>query len=534
MKSKLIAALIVGSFVLAGCGGGSSDSAMDEEMQVADQERIDELEEELEEAQEEAAEAERQRQAAERLRQAAEAQRQQAEADRQRLEDEAEERRKADAAERARTAIAGSRAIGDSATLVADTPEYGAPAVVTTPPGPFTRTTGRSGRWSTTSLTANAEPTRDTIQIYSDVEAPTRSPFATSDYKSDNDENSDVIDTTGRVVGHVDIDNATSQTQLGHSRVATSGSFPTDIGPAEPFRLVDRGLNESEYTGLNLPDDGMATDTELETARITRQQYNQYRAERGFRDTDRFPRRYAYTTSGFLQGASGTYRCNGADATAACTVQNRGGSFEFDGEWEFIPSSGTVRIVVPDGQYMWFGWWARQTVRHLPDNHPTEIWAFEAKHGGNAVTTFTDATGTATYEGPAAGRYAIFEPDTGDSGIGSFTASATLVADFDSDPNTVSGMITGFSNDPGWSLALKRGNIANGKIAAADDTVTWTIDGVPVDNGQWEAAFYANLPVTGDTIDYQPHGIAGTFEAEYDASGEGPTAALIGAFGAHR
>ena len=70
-----------------------------------------------------------------------------------------------------------------------------------------------------------------------------------------------------------------------------------------------------------------------------------------------------------------------------------------------------------------------------------------------------DATGSATYQGPAAGRYAVYEPDTGDSGIGSFTASATLQADFDATPNnTVSGMITGFSNDPSWSLALKQRN----------------------------------------------------------------------------
>ena len=32
--------------------------------------------------------------------------------------------------------------------------------------------------------------------------------------------------------------------------------------------------------------------------------------------------------------------------------------------WDFIPSTGTVQIVVPDAEYMWFGVWARQTVRH--------------------------------------------------------------------------------------------------------------------------------------------------------------------------
>ena len=223
-------------------------------------------------------------------------------------------------------------------------------------------------------------------------------------------------------------------------------------------------------------------------------------------------------------------------------MQNRGGSFSSvadNADWDFIPSSGTVQIVVPDAEYMWFGVWARQTVRLAdPPDQPTELWRFEANHGGtNRCDRPSDATGSATYQGPAAGRYAVYEPDTGDSGIGSFTASATLQADFDAAPNTVSGTITGFSNDPSWSLALKRKDIAGGAVAADQtmDSVTWTIDGVPDDSGDVGSAFYANLPTTdGGTITYQPHGIAGTFEAAYDPSGVGARAALIGAFGAHR
>ena len=130
-------------------------------------------------------------------------------------------------------------------------------------------------------------------------------------------------------------------------------------------------------------------------------------------------------------------------------MQNNGGSFTFGpaGAWDFIPLNGTVQIVVPDAEYMWFGVWARQTVRlgaPNPPVQPTEFWGFEAQHGGNGATgddsnvvnNLAAATGSATYQGPAAGRYAVYEPDTGDSGIGSFTASATLVADFDATPTT--------------------------------------------------------------------------------------------------
>ena len=497
----------------------------------------------------EAEEAERRRQAAaaaeaERLLQAEEDARRAAEAERQRLANEAEARRRADAAEAARTAISGSRMIGDEATLAVAIPiEHGEPADVTTPPGPFT-TTIRPGRWSITTHNTNAEPTRDMIQIYSDVEAPSGDPFSTSPLNTGTNvggpagtTTTEVIDSEEDVVGWVNISNTD------HSLITASGSFPREPGPPEAFRVVDRGLTADDYANLvstnpALVPEGTATNEELAAAGIDRQQYNRYRAGTGFRNapnTPHYPERYAYTTSGQLQGAGGTFRCNAANTGVDCTVQNRGGSFNFVGDWDFIPSSGSVRIVVPDAQHMWFGWWARQTVR-LADTpaQSTETWAFQAEHGGtHPVTILTDATGSATYRGPAAGRYAVYEPDTGDSGIGSFTASATLQADFNAD--TVSGTITGFSNDSSWSLALQRKGISGGaiEVVADSDSVTWTIDGVPDDSGDWEAQFYNNLETNG-TVDYQPHGIAGTFKAAYDPSGVGARAAVIGGFGAHR
>ena len=585
MQSKLPIAVLCGVLLmtLAACGG-SGDGARITELEadlVAEQETREQAEElaadaelkrqeeaaarieaeaeaetaaaeaadEIEEAKDDAAEAEQQRQEEEDKRQAAEA-------NNQRLAAAAEKRQKADAAERARTAISGDWTVGNTSpgVLGVGAIKYGAAAPVTNPAGPFSTSPGRSGRWSTTSLTAHAEPTRDMIEIYSDVEAPKRSAFSTSPLNTGTDVGGPgdtpppaVIDGTEKVVGWVNIMNADGDDD-GHSRIAAAGAFPRVIGDPEPFKLVDKGHSQGEFDGLNWDDNNNSALDEneediLETEGVTRQRFLQYIAGNGFRKESDFPERYAYTTSGFLQGADGKYRCDGANADATCTVQNRGGSFEFVGVWAFIPTNGTVQIVVPDAEYMWFGVWARQTVRlgdQTPDQ-PTEIWAFEARHAGtNRVSDLSAATGSATYQGSAAGRYAVYEPDTGDSGIGSFTASATLRADFDVSPNTVSGMITGFSNDPSWSLALKQGNITgDGKIEAAEDTVTWTIDGVPDDSGTWEAAFYTNLNVPGSTdttraITYQPHGIAGTFEAEYDPSGVGARAAVIGGFGAHR
>ena len=264
MQSKLPIAVLCGFLLmaLAACGGGG-DGARITELEadlVAEQEAREGAEElaadaELKRQEEEAARKEAEAEAqqaeqeaqqagadaaeAERLRQEEEEARLAAEAERQRLANAAEERRKADATERARTAIAGHTATtAPLGTLAVGAIEYGEPAPVTNPAGPFTTSTGRSGSWSTTSLTAHAEPMRDIIQVYSDVEAPARESFATSDYNPNNA----VIDGTGQVVGHVDITNAA------HSRVVASGSFPRgsgrDSGPFEPFRLVDRG----EYT----------------------------------------------------------------------------------------------------------------------------------------------------------------------------------------------------------------------------------------------------------------------------------------------
>ena len=600
MQAKLTTAVLL-AFVLVGvaaCSGGSDTAKITEleeqiaakdEQIAAEQEARKEAEQEAadeaaakKKAEQEAADqaaakkkAEEDAAAAETAKKKAEEEAAAAEAERKRLADAAEKAQKAADTERARVAISGARTIHtDTITdrLTVNPLEYRKPADVTKPVGPFAKTMSSSGRWSITKLSDDREATRHTIEIYSDVEAPTRSAFRESALNTASvgsppgTTSQVVIDGTNKVVGWVDILNAVAGDSK-HSRIAASGSFPRDPGNAEPFKLTDRLYTETGYDAAKAQDSTTAWDTyafdhptddtkdisagdgvvqpqeEEALAKhlgVSRAKLSQYLAGKGFRDTAVFPERYAYTTSGTLQGASGTYRCDGAAATATCTVQNRGGSFEFGGDWDFIPSSGTVKIVVPDAQYMWFGWWAQQPVEQTvqdvgcPTNNecPTDIWAFQANHGGTTpVTNVAGATGSYTYKGPAAGRYAIYEPDTGDSSIGSFTASATLQASFDTD--TVSGTITGFSNDSGWSLSLQESAITNGTAGDATDGVTWRIDGVPDDSGAWEGQFYNNLDAAV-TVNYPPHGIAGTFKAAYDPSSTGARAALIGAFGAHR
>ena len=495
MKTKLMALAILGSFALAGCGGGGDDglSLAEEE---ALQERVEAAEKAQEAARREAEEAEqREQQEAERA--AA------AEAERQRLEQEAEEARQAANAAAARRALAGSRTTGGTEATLAATPRYGMAAIVTVPSGTSPTTSSQTGRWRSTSLTGRTATTVDTVEVYADIEAPDPVNFKDSTYNSGNS----VVNAEGDVIGEVAITGSRADT--------AASSFPSTSGPAKSFDYVDRGF-----------DDQAAKDTEIDACT----EGDPCPARNiPVRDTDRYPLRYAVDVGGRLGGASGTFRCDAASTDTACTVQNRGNTFFFAGPWAFIPSSGTTKVFVPDAQYMWFGWWARQT----PGGDPT--WAFQAKHGGAtgaALTDVDDVTGTATYRGTAAGRYAVYQPVGGPSSTGSFTASASLTANFDTD--SVSGSITGFSNDPDWSVTLKPGAISGG-AAGNDGTdtddpggTTWTINGAPLDSGSWEAQFYSNLP-SGQREGVVPYGIAGTFQADYGTVGR-----MIGAFGAHR
>ncbi len=495
MNTKLMTALILGSFVLAGCSGsgGSGPSAS---------ERIEELEEQVAELEEQAEQEQTARERAEQQSQTAEQQRQREQAEREQLEQEAEEARQAANAAAARRALAGSRTTGDTATL-AGTPRYGMAAIVTVPSGTSATTSSQTGRWRSTSLTGRTATTVDTVEVFTDIEAPDRVDFKDSTYNSGDS----VVNTEGDVIGEVAIAGSRDDT--------AASSFPSTSGRPKSFDYVDRGFDDQAAKDAAI--DACTSGEPCPARNIP------------VRNTDRYPLRYAVDVGGRLGGASGTFRCDAASTGTACTVQNRGNTFFFAGPWAFIPSSGTTKVLVHDAEYMWFGWWAR----HTPGGDPT--WAFQAKHGG-AVTSggIEPITGTMTYRGTAAGRYAVYQPVGGPSSTGSFTASASLTANFDT--NSLSGSITGFSNDPDWTVRLKPGDITNSSGSASNDGadvgdpggVTWTINGAPLDSGSWESQFYSNLP-TDESAGVMPYGVAGTWQAEY-----GTVARMIGSFGAHR
>ena len=373
------------------------------------------------------------------------------------------------------------------------------------------------------------------MDVYSDAGAPARIDFKDSPYNA----NDAVVDEQGDVFGSVPI--------TGNQVHTAASAFPRTSGVPVGKDLVHRGMTSTQFDEVR-PDLVMDFDGDndmdaadrntqafrdaLETAGITRSQFNQYINDRGFRDTDRYPFRYTYTTSGTLQGASGTYRCSSEMSDTDCTVQNSGDHFVFLGPWTFRPSSGTTDVVIDDSEFMYFGWWSQQTIAD-------ESWAFRTFHGptGSRDAAVDDVSGTATYQGPAVGYYAIYQPLGTQSGHGDFSATANLTADFDSSPNTVHGTIDQFSGHSDWSLTLKHLPIDSGAVRTnpseqEPEDVSWSIGGRATEGGEWEADFYSNL-ASGQRTGVVPSGIAGTFSAEYHDTSGADIGRMMGAFGAH-
>ena len=133
--------------------------------------------------------------------------------------------------------------------------------------------------------------------------------------------------------------------------------------------------------------------------------------------------------AGTFDGALGNYVC--VPGANGCTSSIRAGggiALQGGGGWKFVPAQGAV-VAKPDTEYAWFGWWQRTV---------GESYAVGAFHGGGDAAAFADfprLQGTATYRGPAVGKF-VFDPQIGVATAGDFTATATLAVDFgdDADP----------------------------------------------------------------------------------------------------
>ena len=248
-----------------------------------------------------------------------------------------------------------------------------------------------------------------------------------------------------------------------------------------------------------------------------------------------------FTTRGTFDGAPGVYRCVDATGnTCSSTNDGKGSPSALGGVWHFKPDAGAM-VMQPDANYLYYGWWVNKN----KDGEPMLATAFVGAVGTVANGgDLTAVTGSATYAGNAAGKWAMSNVLDGTGNGGHFTADAELKATFgDGATAGVTGTIDNFrlndgTEDPGWSVALQRGALGDtgGTIGAgapgSQPETVWSIDDnkAPA-SGNWLGTMYDELP--GDPPDGDgsnlPTTVTGTFYSEFSTIGR-----MVGAFGAEK
>jgi len=324
-------------------------------------------------------------------------------------------------------------------------------------------------------------------------------------------------------------------TGTGDAKVTNEARVYTNQGA--PTRVAFFGTGAGQYTALTdagnegyIAVDGTAP---AEVARVMSASFT----HSGMQNHSIPERHDAFYVRGTYDGAPGEYRCS----TGPCTSTNDGSGSPsaLGGTWHFKPDTGAM-VSRPDTEYLYYGWWVSKD-----SDGPTAASAFagvvepadgDLDTGGD----LTAITGSASYSGSAAGKFAMSNPLDGTGNGGHFTADANLEATFGTDATAagVTGTIDNFrlndgSEDPGWSVALARGALgsSDGTITAptADPTV-WSINGnkAPA-SGTWSGTMYdemPGLPPDGDGSNI-PTTVTGTFYSEFSSIGR-----MVGAFGA--
>ena len=258
--------------------------------------------------------------------------------------------------------------------------------------------------------------------------------------------------------------------------------------------------------------------------------------------------RDAAEIAGTYEGAMGTYKCN---ATSACSVTvNAMGvvsGVSNDNDWIFIPAAGATADVADD-DYLHYGFWLKQTTDNEGEITYDEVETF-AGSSVDASGSVARVTGTATYEGGAAGVYMMkkkFDSSTGnlvEASSGHFTARASLTATFgqrtenDIPPNlldTLTGTIDQFAlsgrEANNWSVALQSDGDPNTDGIQPDEdgihsgTAKGNKEGA---NGSFSATFHGPV-LDSDNNPIQPHSVVGEFNADFT------NGAVAGAFGARK
>jgi hypothetical protein len=262
--------------------------------------------------------------------------------------------------------------------------------------------------------------------------------------------------------------------------------------------------------------------------------------------------------SGTLNGLSGTFNCTAATDGDACTIKKISATtFEVSANLQF-KANANQSVPVQDSEFMTFGYWVTAPDEGTGAAHHYMVGTFAAPVVPVHITD--PMSGSASYEGSAAGVYAEKAHSGNTARSGSFTADAQLTADFDdatSDNAHISGTIDNFMENGEslgkWSIHLGGNKTvgANGALSTitegigATNTVTalttashigdtptetrtsGTFDGLS-GAGYWQGQFSGRG--TGAQADDAPMSVTGTFDATVGAN----VLNVAGAFGAQK
>ncbi len=234
---------------------------------------------------------------------------------------------------------------------------------------------------------------------------------------------------------------------------------------------------------------------------------------------------------GTFHGVSGLYVCTEGTCTVSKHADNKR-SLRGTGTWSFRTTNRDTRVTDPKNVYAYYGWWLNTG----GTENTYQVNAFAGTTGTAAgladARSFSEvdsATGTATYEGGAAGKYAIYSSVPKAHESGHFTANAKLTADFDASINTLKGTIDKFMVDgkekADWSITLKAEN-AGGELVIANFDALGAVAEWKIGNADPESGTWGNVHFHDVGEDLVPNHVTGQFDITNAA------AEIIGAFGA--
>ena len=235
-----------------------------------------------------------------------------------------------------------------------------------------------------------------------------------------------------------------------------------------------------------------------------------------------------HTWPGSYYGVPGTYSCTGQPSETNCQVSRHAGEKRIlvGSMWTFTVTDANkdMEVTAADNKYSYYGWWL---------NKASGGYQFDHLFGstGTALTreNVNNADGTATYNGGAAGKYAIYSTTPKAAESGDFTANVMLTADFDvpATMTTITGTIDKFmvdgSEKEGWEVDIvKNSGNSDENTNLFGGTAVWSIGENKGANGSWSADFH------DAGTDGIPKIVVGGFDVANDS------AKMIGAFGASK